>query len=264
MLRIVTWLAVYTLLVYALGRVVRPWKDRSWFKASFLPGTVLGVLVQKVAAALCLSTRCRCSPLGDRRPAFDVDTARVPVLAGALFVLLSHVLFYVVFLFGVSYLEARGSLNAHVVSLPDIPTYQAMEGYFHLDAREYVEGVRELRRNWSRRPLVLSLTFYVVAGALASLTVSGLQFRWSIIALGTLAGLTYFGDYLEIGFPFLSRGWWAGFSQFPSWWALFSFYVTQGLFALGLFGAARCVASALTVVARPREDDDEEPADRRE
>ena len=42
-----------------------------------------------------------------------------------------------------------------------------------------------------------------------------------------------------MGFPMLSRGWWASFFYFPSWWAVFSFYVTTAAVACVFFAALR-------------------------
>ena len=56
---------------------------------------------------------------------------------------------------------------------------------------------------------------------------------------------TSIGDWFGVGFPFLSRGWWAGWSFYPKCWALFSFYVTLLLVTLTTFTCVRVVPAAV-------------------
>ena len=60
------------------------------------------------------------------------------------------------------------------------------------------------------------------------------------------SGKTKKRDRLGLGFPFLSRGWWARFFVFPEWWGIFSLYVTTALVTL----AVSFVPLGGTIVAR--------------
>lgn len=229
MLSLVTWLAVYTLILYVIGQVVDPWKDRTFFKILFLPGTVLAMILLKLVAILCLGNRCSLSPIGDRCPTFEVDESNVPPLAGVLFILISHALLFVIFLGSATRLEGAGKLDAHVVTLPNLPTRAAMKGYFHVDARGYVRGMSQLGSRWLRDPLPASALLWVLAGGLASFTLSGRETRWAIIVFLTLGALIYIAGWFNLPLPFPGQGSWA----------LFSFYMTFTLLSLGLFGFAR-------------------------
>jgi hypothetical protein len=50
-----------------------------------------------------------------------------------------------------------------------------------------------------------------------------------------VGGATYLGNWFGVGFPFLSRGWWARRYYFSDWWALFSLFLTLAGLSLCLF-----------------------------
>ena len=252
---IVAWLAIYTVLIYVLGLVVRPWRDRSWFKALFLPGILVAIALQKVSAALCLGVPCTISPLEDGRPAFGFDARRVPCLAGALFILVCHFFIYVVFIFSASKLDSAGLVETDVVSLPTLHAHQVANGYVRVDARGYVRGVGRLLDFSRERFLFTAALLYVAAGVFASVTFTRRQCRWGMIGLAALGVVAYIADWFETGFPFLTRGWWARFFYFPDWWALFSLYVTSLILALSLFASARLAPVVLRAVLRPRREE---------
>jgi hypothetical protein len=253
MIHILAWFAVYILILYWLGRVLAPWRERSWFKIAFLPGAMLAAVLQTASGLLCLGATCKISPVADRRPTFGLEGGKVPCLAGALFVLLSHFLFYVVFLIFVSQLEGRGLLNAHVVSLPNLYPYQVMEGHIEVNLRGYLSGLNYLIAGAFARPLPFLLVLYLAAGAFSCLRVSGRECRWGAIVLLVLGGILYSAEWFGVGFPFMSRGWWAGLFRFPGWWVLFSYYITMAGLTLFLFSAPR-LSSIVWGALRPKEE----------
>lgn len=244
MLGLVAWLAVYVLLLWLLGMAADPWRSRRWFKAFFLPGTLLAIGLQQLAARACVGTRYKTSAFREG-PCFSFDrTAQVPWLAGALFVVLSHVLLYSVFLLIAVRLDAAGWWNAGLVSLPGIEAEDALAGRIEIDLQGYIHGLEALGRQAARRPWTHLFVSWLLAGLFVSLPFTGQHCRWSLTALAILGGLTWLVHWFGVGFPFLSRGWWAGIFVFPDWWALFSLYFTGLLLTLCVLGTARGVPAA--------------------
>ena len=169
---------MYVVVFNLLGLMVRPWRERTWFKVLFLPGTILAVALQGTAALLCVGVRCKAAPVKDREPSFRFENGRVPCFAGALFVLVSHFLLYAVFLLGVTQLESKGWMRADLVALPSRDASELLAGYIEVDFRGFLAGFRELLE-FARANLLVSLgTLYVVAGGFVSLTFSVRYCRW--------------------------------------------------------------------------------------
>lgn len=238
MLHLITWLAIYFLLLFGLGRVIRDWRDRTWFKVLFLPGTLIAVLPQAVASLLCLGGACRVSPIGDRRPTFGVDDfSRIPSFAGALFVLLSHLLFYVLFLVGVILLQSGGHLNAQLVSLPTLYPEQALEGNIQVNLKGYLEGLNALWGYALSNPAPVLCVLYASAGAFSCLRLWGREFHWGLVVVVILGGLLYVAGRFGVGLPFR-----ANLYYIPRWWVLFSFYFTMALLTFAGFGSVRLLS----------------------
>lgn len=46
MLHLVAWVAIYTLVLWAVVGLIKPLRDRTWFKMLFLPGTLVAAMIQ--------------------------------------------------------------------------------------------------------------------------------------------------------------------------------------------------------------------------
>jgi len=254
MLDLIAWLGVYTLVLLALGRLARPWRERTWFKVLFFPGTILAAGVQVVAALLSVAGGARISPVGDKAPVFRFDQAKVPCLAGALFILLAHAFLYVIYLVAAAQVESAGLSNLHWLSLPRLYPEKIVEGHVDFDFRGYLAGLDAFFAASAARPLVPLLFLYVAAGAFASMRIERREAVWALILFAAAAALTWLARWFGVSFSFLSRGWWAGFSYFPDWWALFSLYVTLSGLSLAGFGIPRVLQRLVHGLTRPSEE----------
>src|SRR5262245_1215023 len=120
MFHLLSWLLVYTLILAALGWAVQPVRDRKWFKVLLFPGTIVAAGIQAGCALLSVATACQFSPLLDGEASFELERERVPCLAGAVFVLLTHSTLY--FLYVVLTLQFASSalLEAYPIRLPGL------------------------------------------------------------------------------------------------------------------------------------------------
>ncbi len=233
MLHIVAWLAVYAVVLFTLGHVIRPWRTRGWFKALFLPGVLIAIGVQAAAARLCVGRRYRTAPLKTGEFAFSIEND-VPCLAGALFVFVSHALFYALFFFTVRQLETLAGLDVDAIALPGLHPHQVLEGTIEVDVRAYFAILRRGVEQLVANPLPYLALLYLAAPMFANFKLHGRELFWAALLVIGLGYSVCFADHLEMGFPLLSRGWWAGFFVFPEWWGIFSLYVTVALLTLAL------------------------------
>ncbi len=242
MLDIVAWLVVYALILFGVNWAAEPWRDRLWFKILFLPGTLLAVLVQVAGALLCVGSASRVNLFGDRRPAFAFEKERVPCLAGALFVVVSQTILYTIYLYAATTAESWGHIYTAWLSLPSLYPAEAMEGYIFLDFRGYRQGLKYLWGDAWGRPLAYGILFHIAAGAFAQVRMGRREWSWAAIALGVLGVIASIMDWFGIGFPFLSRGWWASIFHFPNWWAAFSLFVSLAGVSLAAFSVPHIIA----------------------
>src|SRR5882672_227354 len=129
MFHVLSWLAIYTGFLFAMNRAAGPLRERRWFKILFLPGTLFATLFQAVPARLCVAPTFEVSPAGEGKPAFAFKKdGRVPCLAGALFLLMSQSLLYVVWLFLAEQLQLAGRLDACGLSLPACHFAEVLHG----------------------------------------------------------------------------------------------------------------------------------------
>ena len=140
MVALITWLVVYILILMTLREASRPFRNRTWFKVLFLPGTLLAVVVQSVAAYLALSPRVKVSLLGDRKPAFALQSEKLPCLSGALFVLVKHLLFYILVVVGLVQMESRGLLEIRSMALPTLYPQKILTAHIDFNFGDYTEG----------------------------------------------------------------------------------------------------------------------------
>ena len=152
MLHIVAWLAVYAVVLFTLGHVIRPWRTRGWFKALFLPGVLIAIGVQAAAARLCVGGRYKTAPLKKGEFAFSIEKD-VPCLAGALFVFVSHALFYALFFFTVRQLETFAGFEVDAIALPGLHPHQVLEGTIEVDLRAYLASLRRSVEQLVANPL---------------------------------------------------------------------------------------------------------------
>ncbi len=235
MLHIVAWLGIYSAVLLCIGKLIGPWRDRRWFKVLFLPGTFLTVVVHTAASWLCIGGKIRSEPLRDACPVISVDRDKVPYFAGALFLLVSHALFYTVFVVAVYNLQTAGLVRADLVKLPSVYPYEWLEGRIELDLRHYLGGLRSWLSEIRARPLGYLLLLYILAPVFANFRLRGKEFLWAGVVVIALGLVVYFAEWMGMGFPVMSRGWWAQFFYFPAWWGVFSFYFTHALAALVIF-----------------------------
>lgn len=256
MLHIVAWLAVYAMVLFALGQVIRPWRTRTWFKALFFPGLLVAIAVQATAATLCVGGRYRTAPLKPGHYAFRLEDD-VPCLAGALFVFVSHCLFYALFFVAARQLERLGGLQVDVVALPGIQPQEVLDGRIAVDFGAFLGGLRRGAEQLFENPLPYLTLLYLAAPMFANFKLQGRELLWAALLVIGLGCAVSFGDYLEMGFPFLSRGWWASFFVFPEWWGVFSLYVTAALLTL-IMAAVPGLGAMLARTMWPGEADHQE------
>ncbi len=255
MLHLITWLAIYALVLFALAPAVRSWRETRWFKWIFLPGTLLAVLIQAIAALLCVGRRFELSLWRSGRPAFRMHRENVPWVAGAVFVLLSHLAAYVLFLLAVARVEAIAELECDLVCLPQLHPHDMLDGRFEVEVSGYLAGLQAMRSAVCEHPIAFGVLFWIVAPVLAHLRVATREFLWCALVFGALAIVAYCADWLGMGFPFLTRGWWAEWFYFPRWWALFSLWVTVAMTSCVAFWVARPLVALAKLLALPPGDD---------
>jgi hypothetical protein len=226
MLILVSWLAVYTLILLILNWVLRPVQDRIWFKVLFLPGTLIAIATQTIAGILTIGQAFRAFPIQDGKLAFEFRKDRLPCLAGTLFILLAHLFIFLLFFGGMLYLDSADLYRPDAVNLPDLYPGALFSGWVYWDFREYLWGLERLINTALRSPLIPLICLYLVAGTLASMRVASRESIFALILVLLLSGSAYVGEWLGVSFALLSRGWWARAFNFPYWWAIFSFFMT--------------------------------------
>ena len=234
MFHLLSWLAAYAAILFAMGRLAGGLRRRRWFKLAFFPGTLLAALVQAVPARLCVSPGFEVSPAAEGRPAFAFkEDARIPCLGGALFLLLSQGLLYVVWLVLAGRLELAGRLDACGLNLPACHFAEVVQGQARVSFGDYLGNLQAVLGATAVHPLLSACVLYVALGTLASLRLDGKESLWALVVLSLLAGAAHLGESFGIGFSFLSRGWWAQVYYASRWWNLFSMFVTLAGISLG-------------------------------
>ena len=234
MLHILAWLAVLTVILFALGEAIRPFRTRHWFKLLFLPGVLLAIAVQGLAAGLCVEARFKSSPLQEGGAAFFMQKNDLPPLVGASFVLVSHTLIFAFFVGMVTLFDSVSALDSSGVLLPSLYASHMSDGHLPVD------GIDDLFANWltGDKFVPYFLLLYITAPVLANLRLRSREYLAAGLLLVAL-GLVYFGNVLGLGFPFVSRGWMARLFVFPPWWGTFSLYVMTAMVALVVASIAR-------------------------
>ncbi len=235
MLLLITWIVIYIFIVLALNKVVRPAQNRAWFKILFFPGTLLAAAVQAVAARLCVGSAYRISLIRDGKAAFEFEKKRLPLLSGALFLLVAHLIIYLLYMSGALFLDSRGVPGIYSISLPNLYPQELFRGVIYFDFREYLSSLQALFRNAQGNPLPYAILLYGVAGTLAAMRVAGRESICALILVLLFSCLGYLVEWFGVGFSFWSRGWWAEIFYFPDWWALLSLFVSLVGISLSLF-----------------------------
>lgn len=233
MLHIIAWLGAYVAILLSLGRIAGRWREARWFKCAFFPATCIALGVQSFAAYLCIGGLVKTSPIRGGEPLFAVKRGQVPCFAGALFLVISHSLVYLLFVLTVGQLERMDLIDAQLICLPSIYPYDILDGHIEVHMRGYFRSVSHWLSDVQERPWCYLGVLYVFAPTFASLRIRGREVFWALLVVVVLGLAVYFADWLGIGFPMMSRGWWVSLFHFPEWWAVFSFYVTTALIALG-------------------------------
>ena len=241
MLHIIAWVGVYAVLLLGLGLATRSWRDKTWFKAAFLPATLIALAIQAAASYLCLGGPLRFAPLRNGCRLVTVENRRVPCLAGALYLFVSHIFLYFTFVIGAHTLETAKLIDAHLLELPNLYPMDMLEGRLEVNMAGYLEGLGEFSDAIAAQPIWYGVFIYLFAPVFIQMRLRGREVLWATILILMLGFIVYLIDWMEMGFPMLSRGWWASFFYFPSWWAMFSFYVTTVAVACILFTALRNV-----------------------
>ncbi len=235
MFHVLSWLAVYSGLLFGLNRAVGPFRERRWFKVLFFPGTLLAALVQAVPARLCVAPSFEVSLLGEGRPAFDFKEGRVPCLGGALFLLLSQALLYTIWLILAGELDLVACLDAGGLNLPAFHLRDFLQGRSGIRSGDYFERLGIVLRVSALHPLIALPVLYLALGTFASLRLDGKESLWALVVLSFLAALAEVGESFGVGFSFLGRGWWARALYSSQWWAAFSLYLTLAGLCLGAY-----------------------------
>ena len=233
MLHIVAWLAVYTGVLFLLGEAIRPWRTRHWFKLLFFPGVLIAIGVQAFAATLCVGGNLKFAPLKEGQAAFFMQKNDVPYLAGGLFVLVSHALFFALFFLTVRLFESPAGFDPSAIALPSLYPHAVLEGRIDGNATDYFTVFRAGVGTLKFTPAPFLLLLYFAVPIFANLRLRAREFFWAGVLIIAL-GIAYFGNWAGLGFPFLSRGWLARFFYVPDWWGIFSLYVALALVALPL------------------------------
>ena len=235
MLLLLSWLFVYTWVLFALSRVASASRGRQWFKLLFLPGMFLAVVAQSMASRLTVACGYKVALFADKKPPFELEKKELPWLNGALFALVTHGILYVAFVTVALWMEARCLLAADHVTLPGLHLEKLADAQIDLRFGDYLRGLSALRDDVASTPLAYGALLWVLAGFLASTRFQRQELIWSWTLL-LVVGLVYkLAAYFGAGFPVFSLGWWAEFSYFPRCWNLFSLYLTLCVAALALF-----------------------------
>ena len=233
MLHILAWLGVLTVILFALGEAIRPFRTRHWFKLLFLPGVLLTIAVQGLAARLCAEARFKISPLKEGEAAFFMQKSDLPPLAGASFVLVSHTVIFAFFVGMVTLFESVSALDPAAVLLPSLYPSHMSEGSLS------VNEIDDLFAHWENVTLVpYFLLLYIAAPFFANLRLRSREYLAAGLLLVVLA-LVHFGNLLGLGFPFVSRGWLERLFVLPPCWGTFSLYVMTAMVALVVASIAR-------------------------
>jgi hypothetical protein len=232
MLHIVAWAALYSLILVLIGWVTRSWRDRTCFKLIFLPGTAVGALIKRIASLISLGSAGTIQFVQDREPYFKPGASRVSFLTGGLFLILTHGMLYVLFAVVMNLLDARGVLAAYEVSLPNLYPYDIAEGYIEIAVAPYFQDLGAWTDGLMERPLLLAMVVYADLSIFASMGITGLEWRRGGILLFACGSLVYAASWYGVGVGFLTRGWWASIFHVPTWWAMFSLFITFATLAL--------------------------------
>ncbi len=237
MLHILAWLAVFTVILFALGEAIRPFRTRYWFKLLFLPGVLLAIVVQGLAAKLCVEARFKASPLREGEAAFFMQKSDLPPLVGASFVLVSHTLIFALFVGMVTLFESGSALDPDEFPLPSLyPSHMSSDG----DPLSISE-IDSVFARWTGGKVTFVpyfLFLYVAAPVFGNLRLRSREYVAAGLLLVVLV-VVHFGDFLGLGFSFVSRGWVARLFVFPPWWGAFSLYVMTAMVALVIASIAR-------------------------
>lgn len=250
MLHILAWLAILTVILFALGEAIRPFRTRHWFKLFFLPGVMLAIGIQGLAARLCVEARYKSAPLHEGEAAFFMQKNDLPPLVGASFVLVSHTLIFAFFVGMVTLFASVSALDPGAIALPSLyPSHASPDG-----GSLSMSGIDSLFAGWADADVTFVpyfLFLYVVAPVFANLR---LRWREYIAAAVLLVGLgvVYFGDFLGLGFPFVNRGWTERLFVFPPWWGTFTLYVLTATVTLVVASIARAGRFFFTPAAHRR------------
>ncbi len=255
MLHLVAWVAIYTLVLWAVGGLIKPWRDRTWFKMLFLPGTLVAALIQSISALLCFGSVKEVHFFRDGKPFLEFDKSRIPYLGGGLFVLLSHAVLFTGFFFAASQLETAGLVDAHAVVLPNLSPLDLLEGEVELSAGPYFESVVAWMQTLVDQPVSSAIFVYAVLSLFASMSMAGAEWRRGAVVLSAIGFVCYAGVWLGVGFSFFSRGWRASWSVFPEWWEVFSLFVTLAALTFVFFVGAKMALACCARASKPPKGD---------
>ncbi len=250
MLHLIFWLGVYSLLLLAIAQASGELDRSRVFKLAFFPATIVAVFVQIVAALLTVGRTYQISLFASGKPAFCLQPKKkVPILAGAVFVLVSHAALYALFLAFVTVGEREAQVEVRELHLPSVTPHELVEGQIDVDLRGYLRGFPRLWDAAKESPVFYGILAYIFVPAFALVRLQGRAAQWTATVMIALALVVYTMDWFGLDYRFFSRGWWARWIYFPGWWALFSLFVTGALAML----AASIVPAFARLFARKSE-----------
>lgn len=259
---IVVWLGIYVFLLWALRLVVGTWRDQLWFRCVFAPAMIVTALVLRPLGRLCFGKRSRVRPLESGVRAVAVEGERVPCLAGALWLVLTHLIVYILFISAASQIATFTGLGVDTVVLPEIDVDELFLGRIELDWNDSIEGLQAFAGQGAIPTLGLIAIAWLGASFFCALGPSMDQGIWALLVLVLFGLSSRVARWFGLGFPFLSRGWFAEFFFFPSCWSLFALFCTVLLGTLVCASGARLVALGFAAL-RPRKEPAPQAAPRR-
>jgi hypothetical protein len=226
------WLVIYVLALGAVGWGLRPWYRRRWFKLLFLPGTLLGALLQALAALLCVHPIKKVHGFKDGQPFVELGLPRIPTLGAALFVVVTQTALFVLFLLSTLELEAAGLFKGNGLALPTLGN-EASAATLGAAANTYFSATLGWLGQAKQQPLVTLLLLYIFGSTFGALRLCRRQWQSALLGLVALWAITFVGGWFGVGVRTFSRGWWAAWLYVPEWWERFSVFLTLGFVALG-------------------------------
>jgi hypothetical protein len=247
---IVPWLIAYVGSLWCLQAVLGDWRDGAWIRLVCAPQRWIVRSIARIVDWLTLRTptRRKSRPVGAR----SSDAPDAPFLAGALNVVVVHLAVFALFAWVSTEIERLRGSSVDAFELPEFPVEADLVTIFAVLVTDLGHQFAELVVASSADPIAYGILAWTGLGAFSALSFRSRAAIHAFIAIGAVAVALYAAEWLGMGFPMLSRGWWAGFSFFPRCWAIFSLHVAVLVATLISIALARFVSWSHDLLASPR------------